>query len=140
MPDEKSEPSTNEAEKSSQRATSSAYGLAYASVLPTLQKIAREHGYALAVHGSMHTDLDLVACPWTDDATEAERLIDSIREAIDGFITHHPKDGEKPHGRRAWSIVPSAWIGKHNGLKWQPWLDISVMPKQENTEKPNANQ
>jgi hypothetical protein len=116
-----------------QRITATAYGLAYASTLPVLQRIAREHGYALAVHGSMATDIDLVACPWTEDATDPELLAEAIRDAIDGFFTHTPTTGEKPHGRRVWSIVPSAWIGKHNGLKWQPWLDLSVMPRQNAT-------
>lgn len=122
-------------EQPQQRMASTAYGLAYAAVLPSLREIAREHGYALAVHGSMATDLDMIACPWTEDATDAETLILALRDAIDGCITHHPIEGEKPHGRRAWSIMPAAWVdGRPIDLKWKPWLDISVMPRRFETE------
>lgn len=110
-----------------QRIASTAYGLAYAKTLPHLCQIAREHGYALAVHGSMATDLDLLACPWTEEAADPETLAETIREAIDGHFTGTAI--EKPHGRRAWSIVPSAWIGCTNNLKWRPWIDLSVMPR-----------
>lgn len=33
--------------------------------------VARELGYALAVHGSLARDLDIIACPWTETATSA---------------------------------------------------------------------
>lgn len=43
----------------------------YAHLYPSLVVDARELGYALALHGSMARDLDLVAIPWTDDAASA---------------------------------------------------------------------
>lgn len=100
-----------------------AYALIYANLLPYLRVVAREHGYALAVHGSMRTDLDLIACPWVDDAAPAEVLIEAIREHVNGRI--EPYAGTNPddrsHGRRAWAI----YIHEGGGL---PYLDVSVMP------------
>jgi len=38
----------------------------YAVVYPTLRDVAKLHGYALAIHGTMTRDFDLVAIPWTE--------------------------------------------------------------------------
>lgn len=58
----------------------------YLTVLPGLVQVAREHGYALAVHGSLARDLDLIACPWTDDAAPAEYLVETLREKVGGCL------------------------------------------------------
>lgn len=113
-----------------QRLRSTAYALTYAAALPQLQAVAREHGYALAVHGSMATDLDLIAAPWTEEATDAETLIEALRAAIGGAIRdetefyHNP--ARRPHGRLAWSIYPDAESAQHSD---GPYLDVSVMPR-----------
>lgn len=113
-----------------QRLRSTAYALTYAVALPRLQAVAREHGYALAVHGSMATDLDLIACPWTEEATDAETLIEALRSTVQGSLAP-PCDwqvitlpNEKPHGRRAWVIHLNRDLGC-------PYLDVSVMPRLE---------
>lgn len=102
---------------------------AYASLLPILVASARTAGYALAPHGSMARDLDLIAVPWTDEATSAEDLILRLIAASGGHLTpcplvaehanKHSVAVEKPHGRRAWSIH----------LGHQLYLDVSVMPR-----------
>ena len=106
-----------------------AYALGYIAVLPQFQAIARRHGYALAVHGSMATDLDLLACPWTDEATDAETLIESLRAHMNGFFAEREWDtnpSARPHGRRAWSLYAT-----EDGAKRceGPYYDISVMPR-----------
>lgn len=107
----------------------------YACLLPDLVAAARDVGYALAPHGSFGRDLDLIAVPWTEEATSAEQLILALLGACGGHIvdghTKKPDSDEwekkrggiptqKPHGRRAWSIH----IGNHGSL----YLDVSVMP------------
>ena len=87
--------------------------------------IARENGYALAVHGTLNCDFDLVAIPWTDEAIEPFALVKQIEARIgicepDIFLGLHSQYPElKPYGRLAWLIK----LG--NGAA----LDISVMPK-----------
>jgi hypothetical protein len=97
----------------------------YVSIWERATEVARECGYALAVHGTLGRDLDLIACPWTDAATSAEDLAGKMAEALawqftDG--THHviegPK-GEKPHGRRCFTFPFMA--------HW--FVDLSVMPR-----------
>lgn len=107
----------------------------YMAAIPLLTEVARKCGYALAVHGTLGRDLDLVAVPWTEEATPAENLILAFLAAFgwnrahltpevtnqDGTISrpsgHVPTP--KPHGRMAWSIHFD------HGL----YLDVSVMPR-----------
>jgi hypothetical protein len=105
---------------------------AYVTLYPELVRIAREHGYALAVHGSVRRDFDLIAVPWTDEATDALTLIKALRSATGG-VTHRTDMDEyfpdcsptkKPHGRVAYSVHFT-----ESGCKG-PYLDVSVMPRQ----------
>lgn len=97
----------------------------YLSLLPGLRDAARACGYALAVHGSMDRDFDLVAVPWTDDASSAEELVEAVCTAVDGHFRARTDGGpwprEKPHGRRAWAIR----------LSGTAYIDLSVMPRTE---------
>lgn len=111
----------------------------FAWMVPTLSQLARTHGYALGLHGSMNRDLDLIAVPWTDQASPAEVLVEAIRAAVDGKIDTmaHIGPGDpaadairenpqaKPHGRLAWSIY---FCGR------MFYIDLSVMPRTGDTE------
>jgi len=108
----------------------------YASLIPVLVQAGRDCGYAVAPHGSMARDLDLIAVPWTEDAKSAEALIMRLLAVTGGHIQdgYRKPDGadeyekvagdepaKKPHGRLAWSIH----LGTHGNL----YLDVSVMPR-----------
>ena len=112
-----------------QRNAAPAYALAFAVALPRLQAVAREHGYALAVHGSMATDFDLIACPWKTEATSAETLIEALRIEVEGVLAERTWDTNpsiRPHGRLAWAIYPPGdGAITHIG----PYFDVSVMPR-----------
>ncbi len=103
---------------------------AYVPLYVGLTEVARKHGYALAAHGSVVTDFDLVAVPWTDSAIPAQELIDAIAKHLTicletvGFSGNDFSKPElRPHGRQAW-LIP---------LKWGA-LDISVMPLKARSE------
>ena len=107
-----------------------AAAMIYAHLLPCLQVEARKCGYALAVHGSMGTDFDLLACPWTEEAVNASVLAEVIRKSVNGYFIKwsdgldHPIG--KPHGRLSWSIYFSEDTEKtRQGL----YIDLSVMPR-----------
>ena len=88
--------------------------------LPRVVKVAREHGYALTVHGSMARDFDFVAIPWTEEATPAEELVAAIIKACGTIFRQGEEDATpKPHGRRAWQLH----------LCGGPYIDLSVMPR-----------
>ena len=105
--------------------TSTAFPMMFAACLPGLQEVARQHGYALACYGSMATDLDLVAFPWSEEATDAEALIEAIRGSVGGTIgdeRHNDTNPTlRPHGRKVWAIFLQEELG--------PYLDISVIPR-----------
>lgn len=101
---------------------------AYVGLFPILSEVAQQHGYALAVHGSVSRDFDLVAIPWVSPASSAESLIRAIAErmayTMDSAITVDrlfvsPFTEHKPHGRRSWAIP----------LDCGSVLDVSVMPR-----------
>jgi len=91
----------------------------YAFLYRDLVEVAREHGYALALHGSMKRDLDLIAVPWTGLAVSAEHLALALRDAA-GAAFGEGDPHEKKHGRLAWSLH----------LGGGPYVDLSVMPKE----------
>jgi hypothetical protein len=96
----------------------------YACMYHGLCDTARAHGYALAIHGSVVSDLDLVAIPWTDAAAPAEVVVEALRKHI-GHVTTVPAQLKtegaeaKPHGRQAWNLYMD------HGAK----VDLSVMPR-----------
>jgi len=95
----------------------------YPDALLIATRVARDYGYAVAVHGSRVRDLDLIAVPWTAEARPTLDLVAALEVALGGFVTDRNSDGltwprEKPHGRRAWVI--------HLGAG--PYIDLSVVP------------
>lgn len=95
----------------------------YAQFWIVLSEEARACGYALALHGTLGRDLDVLACPWTDAAVSAEELVRRLAEKV---AWSREEDGSpfttgpvsKPHGRRSWSIPLGAGLS----------VDLSVMP------------
>ena len=95
------------------------YSPIYCAMYPELAKLAREHGYALAVHGSMRRDMDLVCIPWTEDASEPQAVLDAIMATFAIELVHEDAT-PKPHGRFAYSL--SVGFGECA-------LDLSFMPR-----------
>lgn len=106
------------------------YALVYAALIPKIREIAREHGYAIGVHGSMSTDFDLIACPWTDAASDPEELAEAIASYV-GCDPNHPgldNPGKKPHGRLVWTLLFD--VLKYGGFGLdKPYIDLSIMPR-----------
>lgn len=103
----------------------------YSCIYSMLIPIARELGYALAIHGSLARDLDLIAIPWTPEASDALTLVKALKAAT-STVTHN-QDADhyfpdlapttKPHGRVAYSLHFTNFGG--DGA----YVDVSVMPR-----------
>lgn len=100
----------------------------YVNLYPIIAEIARENGYALAVHGSVSNDFDLLAVPWVDTAVDADTLIRTIITKLDWArdqaysvdrLFEAPFVEQKPLGRRSWCIP----------MHGEARLDISVTPR-----------
>lgn len=102
--------------------------LFYALIMPELQELGKLFGYAICFHGSLSTDLDIVAVPWIHGARPAEDLIEAIRAFVGGRLAGIPT--AKPHGRRAWSIYDCKNIGGGD----DPYLDISVLMRADDLQ------
>ncbi len=124
----------------------------YAALYPGLCDVARQHGYALAIHGSLQKDMDLIAVPWVEDAKPAEELVAAMKAHLQALylyekiaanvnrdcLTEEEKleitgyEGRdptpKPHGRIAWAF----YLG-------HAYIDLGVMPRivpQGHSEEP----
>jgi len=95
-----------------------------------LREKARDLGYALAVHGTLRRDIDLIAVPWSEGAVPPPELAAALRaaaETVNGEahwswsmqgreFTLAGCPGTKPHGRLGWVI----------NLGGGPYIDLSV--------------
>ena len=80
----------------------------YAVLLERFREIALGKGYALAIHGSMASDMDLVAIPWVKDVSSPKELLDAFWDEIGNTVFKEDKTlfqpEIKPHGRVAYAI------------------------------------
>lgn len=104
----------------------------YRALIRALRHVAERHGYAIGVHGSLKTDIDLIAAPWREGAVSPASLAEAIRktaEQIIGSARVRDEDMEdnnpskKPCGRLAWSF----YLSPHKDIPG-PYIDLSVMP------------
>ena len=89
----------------------------YCAMYPELVEVARKCGYALAVHGSLQRDFDLIAVPWVKDTTPPVGLIAKLTEEFPLEIIG--KIGVKDHGRLVWTL--SIGYG-------ECFVDLSITP------------
>jgi hypothetical protein len=106
------------------------YGPVYAAAMyPGLAAIFHRHGYALAVHGSLARDFDLIAVPWVDDPSSHSEVLADVTDAYAVRLIGEP--GVKPHGRMAYTI--SCGFGSCA-------IDLSFTSQQSVTETPKTPQ
>ncbi len=93
----------------------------YACFFGILKKIAQEHGYALAVHGSFTRDMDLIAVAWVENPKPHLEMLAAFQKALGEVrVDGQPYDSMevKPCGRLAYTIASGGG----------GYLDISVIP------------
>ena len=74
----------------------------YVAIYPELAELFRSHGYALAIHGSLAKDFDLVAVPWADDVSDVETVIKEIEAT---FAMKSASSKVRNHGRLCHTII-----------------------------------
>lgn len=121
------------------RSLPSRLGAVYDLALVQARATARQHGYALAVHGSQLRDFDIIAVPWVEEASAPQVLAEAICAAVGGVFTTKDvppnKPTKRPHGRLSWAITlmrPSARVlvnaTSSTKTPFHPYLDLSIMP------------
>lgn len=95
-------------------------------ILDPMRVVAKKQGYAIAVHGSLDRDIDLIAIPWTEHAGSENELIDAICGAVAGItgscLKHGDEWTEKPHGRKARTLL--IYCGENHKN-----VDLSITPR-----------
>ena len=74
----------------------------YATMWDDIRQCAMDCGWAVALHGSLASDMDIMAMPWVYEACSFENLVKEIVKLFSGNIiaeNYRISYGEKSHGR-----------------------------------------
>ena len=98
----------------------------YAALWEDIRHAAMDCGWAVALHGSLSRDMDIMAMPWVENATDADTMIRSIVQRCfgDSLIAQYGtrcRRGEKPHNRVCYSIP----------IYEDYYLDISIIESEK---------
>ncbi len=88
----------------------------YSHRMAEIQSAGRSCGYAIAIHGSMQRDLDVVAIAWTEHAMPPNSLIAHFQNLGMTIGPDSPK--EKPHGRITYTLLMGGAL----------FMDLSIIP------------
>lgn len=96
------------------------YAPVYCALYPQLAEITRKHGYALAIHGTLGRDMDLICVPWVDDPSEPAAVMGEITSTYAIVLLFEGKGTAKKHGRVAYTL----------SIGWGHCaIDLSFMPR-----------
>jgi hypothetical protein len=94
------------------------YAPMYCALYPQLAEISRKHGYAMAVHGTLGRDMDLICIPWVESPSDAAAVVKEITSTFS--IRQVGEPDTTFHGRERWAV--SVGFG-------ECFLDIQFMPR-----------
>lgn len=94
--------------KSRELVTTNGKAVFYACMWNDFRQAAMDNGWALGLHGSLNSDMDIMAMAWIDDAKPVEEMI----EALENCLTEPDKDlwvptrisKDKPNNRVVYTI------------------------------------
>lgn len=102
----------------------------HAAILPVLVQVGIDCGYAVAAHGSLRRDLDIIAAPWVKWAIPAKELATQLAEVCSGKIINEPV--KHSHGRLSFQIHLGEIIqGPYNS---DPYIDLYVFEPWEQSK------
>ena len=79
----------------------------YASMWEDFRTAALDCGWALGLHGSLNSDMDIMAMAWTEDAKPVEDMIGALENCLttpDERIFKTTRSADKPNGRVVYTI------------------------------------
>ena len=102
----------------------------YAAIWEDIRRCAMDNGWAVALHGSLSSDIDIMAMPWTEEAIPFQSLVKCLSELFEDNMLSSQwviSYGEKPF-RRIVATIP---------IYDDYYLDISTMSTPGITEAPS---
>lgn len=92
----------------------------YAVLFDEMKQKAADLGYALTIHGSMMSDMDLLAIPWTEEVQPEAELVKELSDLLSPTVWkefHFKEREEKPFGRTVYTLsIYSDW-----------YIDLSII-------------
>lgn len=106
-------------------------------VIEMVRTIAKGHGWAIGVHGSLVRDIDLIGVPWTTTASTPEQLVQAIVKATEYNRHGVSVSAPRPGGRRSALLVhkDASYEKTEKGTWTPPAIDLSLMPSFMHTLK-----
>ena len=74
----------------------------YACMWEDIRQCAMDCGWAVSLHGSLASDMDIMAMPWVDNAVAFKEMVDRVSKLFkDNYLSsqYTITYSEKPHGR-----------------------------------------
>lgn len=104
--------------KNREAVTTNGRAVFYAAMWDDFRQAAMNKGWALALHGSLASDMDIMAMPWTNEATTETEMIEALRNCFcqPEFIGLRISD-DLPNNRRVFTL--SIWADFY--------LDINII-------------
>lgn len=93
--------------KSREHVTTNGKAVFYAAMWNDFRQSALDKGWALALHGSLANDMDIMAMPWTEEASHPLDMILAIKKCFDKPEEIKLSTCEMPNNRRVYTI--SIW-------------------------------
>ena len=103
--------------KDREAVTTNGKAVFYAAIWNDLRQAAMNNGWALALHGSLANDMDIMALPWVHSAQPEEQMIESIKRCFTEAEFIQVQVTDMPNKRRVYTL--SIWADYY--------LDINVI-------------
>jgi hypothetical protein len=94
--------------KSREHVTTNGRAVFYACMWDDFRQAAMNCGWALGLHGSLASDMDIMAMPWVEDASPVEDMIAALESCLtipeDSITPNTRITTDKPNGRVVYTI------------------------------------
>lgn len=103
--------------KSREQVTTNGRAVFFAAMWEDFRKAAMDYGWALSLHGSLATDMDIMAMPWSEEASDPKLMIHALRCCFDKPEAIKVDFADMPNHRRVYTL--SIWADFY--------LDINII-------------
>lgn len=90
--------------KDRESVTTNGRAVFYAAMWDDLRRAAMSKGWALALHGSLSSDMDIMAMPWVDGASDDHEMIEALKKCFTDADRMRLIVSDAPNGRRVFTI------------------------------------
>jgi len=103
--------------KSREHVVTNGRAVFYAAMWNDFRQAALNKGWALALHGSLATDMDIMAMPWVEGAEPVWEMIWALKKCFDNPKSIDVTETDMPNNRRVFTL--SIWADFY--------LDINII-------------